>query len=210
MKKIILSLLLITGLSSVVLAQSDKYTSAMKKNLSLFDSAKTGEDFQNLAASFERIGNAEKTQWLPFYYAGLSEANYGFLDTKADKDAVGTKTLELAGKADAIQKSDETKAVSYMGYILQLLVDPQGRYMTYGPKAKTELDDGLKLNPNNPRLYYLQGQGLLNTPEFAGGGKAVAKPILEKAVALFETDKPQPLYPSWGKKLATAALEKCK
>ncbi|PZP48788.1 MAG: hypothetical protein DI598_09390 [Pseudopedobacter saltans] len=191
-------------------AQNEKYIAAMKKNLALFDSAKTGQDFQNLAASFERIGNAEKTQWLPFYYAGLSEANYGFIDAKADKDAVGTKTLELAEKADAIQKSDETKAVSYMGYILQLLVDPQGRYMTYGKNAQTQLEEGLKLNPNNPRLYFLKGQGVLNTPEFIGGGKAAAKPILEKAVALFETDKPQPLYPDWGKKLATEALEKCK
>ena len=210
MKKMFLPLLLILGLIATASAQSDKYVAAMNKNLALFDSAKTSQDFQNLEASFERIANAEKTQWLPYYYAGLCEANYGFFDPKGDKDAIGTKVLDLAAKADAIQKSDETKAISYMGYILQLLVDPQGRYMTYGQNANKELEEGLKINPNNPRLYYLKGQGILNTPDFMGGGKAPAKPILEKAVELFNVEKPQPLYPSWGKSRAVAALEKCK
>ncbi|MFT4205035.1 MAG: hypothetical protein QM610_14115 [Chitinophagaceae bacterium] len=210
MKKSILSLLLLTSIASIVNAQSEKYVPAMQKNLALFDSIKTAQDFLDLEGKFERIANAEKTQWLPYYYAGLCEALYGFRDSKADKDAVGGKVLELAGKADTLQKSDETKVVAYMGYILQLMVDPQNRYMSYGPKANHELEEGLKMNVNNPRLYLMKGQGLLNTPEFVGGGKAVAKPVLEKAVALFETDKPQPLYPKWGKEQAIQALEKCK
>ena len=210
MKKIILSFLLFAGTATMANAQSDKYVPAMQKNLALFDSAKAPQDFLDLEGSFERIANAEKQQWLPYYYAGLSEALYGFRDSKADKDAIGAKVLELVGKADAIQKTDETRVVAYMGYILQLMVDPQGRYMSYGANANQQLADGLKMNPNNPRLYLMKGQGLLNTPEFVGGGKTVAKPVLEKAAALFETDKPQPLYPHWGKKLAAEALEKCK
>ena len=35
-------------------AQSDKYADAMKKNLALFDSAKTPADFENIAAGFLR------------------------------------------------------------------------------------------------------------------------------------------------------------
>ncbi|WP_447642330.1 MULTISPECIES: hypothetical protein [Chitinophagaceae] len=209
MKKVIFSFLLLTALAPIAHAQSDKYVAAMQKNLHAFDSSKTAQDFQNLEASFERIANAEKSQWLPFYYAGLSEALSGFSDPKSDKDIVGAKVLELAGKADAIQKSDETQVLYYMGYILQMLVDPQGRYMTYGANAQKALADGIAANPNNPRLYLMKGQGLLQTPEFAGGGKAAAKPVLEKAVALFETDKPQPLYPNWGKDQAAKALEKC-
>ncbi len=210
MKKFILSLMLLAGITTWANAQSDKYVAAMQKNLALFDSTKTAQDFLNLEGNFERIANAEKNQWLPYYYAGLCEALYGFQDPKADKDAIGAKVLDLAAKADAIQKTDETRVIAYMGYIIQLMVDPQGRYMTYGANAAKELEEGLKINPNNPRLYFMKGQGLLNTPEFVGGGKAVAKPILEKAVALFATDKPQPLYPNWGKDKATEALEKCK
>jgi hypothetical protein len=42
----------------------------MQKNISLLDAAKT-TGFQTAANAFERIGDAEKTQWL-YYYAGLS------------------------------------------------------------------------------------------------------------------------------------------
>ena len=42
------------------------------------------------------------------------------------------------------------------------------------------------------------------------GGKDKAKPVLEKALELFNTEKTQPLYPHWGKNLTEQALEKCK
>jgi hypothetical protein len=35
----------------------------MNKNLALFDSAKTTADYQTMANSFERIAEAEKTQY---------------------------------------------------------------------------------------------------------------------------------------------------
>src|SRR5271167_2220270 len=66
--------------------QSDKYIAAMKKNLDLFDSAKTTADFQVVSNTFERIGDAEKTQWLPYYYAGLALSTSGWNDAKVDKD----------------------------------------------------------------------------------------------------------------------------
>ena len=56
-------------------SQSDKYTDAMKQSLSLFDSAKTAADLENAAAAFQRIGDAEKTQWLPYYWARIGIGN---------------------------------------------------------------------------------------------------------------------------------------
>ena len=53
-------------------SQSEKYTQAMKTNLSKFDSIKSSEEYQALAATFERIGDAEKTEWLPYYYSSLA------------------------------------------------------------------------------------------------------------------------------------------
>ncbi len=80
----------------------------------------------------------------------------------------------------------------------QMMVDPQTRWQTYGVQAAKDLDEGLKLNPDNPRLYYLRGESIFNTPVAFGGGKDKAKPVFEKALALFKTDKPKPLYPNWG------------
>jgi len=67
----------------------------------------------------------------------------------------------------------------------------------------------MTLNANNPRLYYLQGMSLFNTPEQFGGGKAKAKPVLEKAVALFKAEQVKPLHPNWGDKEAINSLAQC-
>ena len=67
----------------------------------------------------------------------------------------------------------------------------------------------MELNPNNPRLYYLQGMSLFNTPEQFGGGKDKAKPVFEKAVELYKAEQPKPLYPHWGQQQAEDMLAKC-
>lgn len=209
MKKILFTILATTAIL-VGRAQSDKYTAAMQKNLALLDSAKTPEDFQAVSASFERIGNAEKTQWLPFYYAAFAQTIDGFVDPKADKDAIGNKALSLIEQSEAINKNAENYGIKYMAYMVQLMVNPMQRYQTFGAKGQQALAQGLALDSINPRLYYLKGNGILKTPAFAGGGPEKAKPFLEKAVALFNTEKPLPLYPRWGKSEADKALELCK
>ena len=55
MKAILTVLITLSGL--VALAQSERYMQAMKANLSKFDSVKTTEEYQALAATFERIGD---------------------------------------------------------------------------------------------------------------------------------------------------------
>src|SRR5947208_3648679 len=104
MKKMILALMLLSAI--ITNAQSDKYAAAMKKNLDLFDSAKTTADFQSVAAAFERIGDAEKTQWLPYYYAGLALTMPGWSDAKLDKDANAERIKALCDKADALTQEN--------------------------------------------------------------------------------------------------------
>jgi hypothetical protein len=208
MKSILFSFLMF-GLLTVS-AQSDKYTEAMKKNLTLFDSAKTNADYQAVANTFERIGNAEKTQWLPFYYAGLVLATEGWNDTNLDKDANAARINTLCDKAAALDNNSEIYALRNMAATQQMMVDPQTRYQTYGVQASKDIEEGLKLNPDNPRLYYLRGESIFNTPVAFGGGKEKAKPVFEKALALFKAEKPKPLYPDWGMQRTEEQLAKCK
>ena len=70
MKKIIT--IICISLSFVVNAQSKKFIKSMEKNIASMDTCKTQSSFQKLANSFERIGNAEKKEWLPFYYSAYS------------------------------------------------------------------------------------------------------------------------------------------
>jgi hypothetical protein len=211
MKMILSALVLIA--SSGVFAQSEKYMDAMKKSLSKFDSVKTTEEYQALAATFERIGDAEKSEWLPYYYASLALLTPAWADAKIDKDVNAQKIKSLIDKAEPLAKDNKDKAelmsLRNMTATQQMLVDPQSRWMTYGQEGGNYLKQAKELDPENPRLYYLEGAGIFGTPEQFGGGKAKAKPILEKSVALFKSETPKPLYPDWGQKMAEDMLAQC-
>ena len=207
MKRFVLFFFLIGAIS--VQAQSDKFIAAMNKNLAAFDSAKTTQDFQTVANTFERIGDAEKTQWLPYYYAGLSLVISGWNDPKLDKDANSARINSLCDKAEAIEKNAEIYTIRNMSATQQMMVDPQTRWQTYGQQASSALEKAKQLDPNNPRIYYLQAQSVFNTPVAFGGGKDKAKPIFEKSIELFKKEQPKPLYPHWGQDQAEMMLAKC-
>jgi hypothetical protein len=207
MKKSILALVLLVSLAAG--AQTDKYTQVMQKNLALLDSAKTIDDLQSVAGAFERVGDAEKTKWLPYYYAALAQSRIGWYPQMKDKDANAEKTKALTAKAESIEKNSELYLIENMTATQQMTVDPQTRWSTYGQEASAALNKGIQADPNNPRLYYLQGMSLFNTPSQFGGGKDKAKPLFEKSVALFKTAQPKPLYPNWGQQQAEAMLAQC-
>jgi hypothetical protein len=194
------------------IAQSEKFTNAMTTTISQFDSAKTADDMLAVSAAFERIGDAEKTQWLPYYYASLSQVIYAFMkNDMSNNDAYGIKAEKLLNKADALQpKNSEISCVKSMIATLHMLVNPQNRWQEYGPVIQTELDNAKKQDPTNPRPYYLQGQNLRNTPEQFGGGCATAKPVLEEALKKYEAFKPaSAIAPNWGKGQVEKTLATC-
>ncbi len=207
MQKTLLALTLLISLTAG--AQSAKYTQAMQKNIPLLDSAKTVDQLQSLAGTFDRIGDAEKTQWLPYYYAALAQTWIGWMPATTDKDANSQKINAYLAKAEAIEKNAETYAVENMSATQQMLVDPQTRWATNGKDAGAALQKGLALDPNNPRLYYLQAMSLFGTPPQFGGGKDKAKPVFEKSIALYKSAQPKPLYPTWGQKQAEDMLAQC-
>jgi hypothetical protein len=190
-------------------AQSAKYTEAMTKNIALLDSAKSVDQLLSLASTFDRIGDAEKTQWLPYYYAALAQTWIGWMPATTDKDANAQKINAYLAKAEAIEKNSETYAIENMAATQQMLVDPQTRWSTNGKDAAAALQKGLELDPNNPRLYYLQAMSLFGTPTQYGGGKDKAKPLFEKSIALYKSAQPKPLYPTWGEKQAENMLAQC-
>lgn len=207
MKSLLFSLLVFSVYVSS--GQSDKYIAAMKKNMALFDSAKSTADLQAVSNTFERIGDAEKTQWLPYYYAGLALSTSGWNDTKIDKDANSARINALCDKAEALDKNSEIYVLRNMSATQQMMVDPQTRWQTYGAEANKDLQIAIQLNPDNPRIYYLQGESMMGTPVAFGGGKDKAKPLFERSIALFKTDKPKPLWPDWGLARAQEQLAKC-
>ena len=98
MKKI-LSLLVVSLLMTATFAQSEKYTKAMEALVPAVDTIRSHDALITLSNSFERIAIAEKTQWLPFYYAALTTINAaytfsmdgGFGDKSGDIDPLADK-----------------------------------------------------------------------------------------------------------------------
>lgn len=206
---------LILGVSSLTAtAQSAGYPAAMKKGLAQGKTAATVADLQNSANYFERIAMAEKIQWLPDYYAALYNflAGVRSMQTPKEADLMFDKAMAQIVAANTI-KPNESEILALKGQISysEMAVDPMNRYQVYIPQAKAELDSAATLNPANPRVDFINGQQLFYTPEQYGGGKTVAKPVLQKALDKFKTFKPESdLSPSWGVERAQTLLDQCK
>lgn len=196
--------------ATLVAAQS-KYEGGMSKGLEQLQAAKTADDMSAASAFFERIGDAEKDKWLPYYYAAYTNYLTGWMNPKADKDKVSEKSKDLISKAEAIESNNaELFLLRQMVAIQQMTVDAMSRYQTYGAEARNNIEKATKADPNNPRIYYLNGQTLMQTPEAFGGGKAVAKKLFEKSLELYKTFKPaSPFHPNWGKEEAEKLLAAC-
>ena len=71
----------VAGTIFTVQAQSEQFAGAMKQQMALLDSGSTWSPagMQQAANTFERIADAEKTQWLPYYYAAYCRVNEAFL-----------------------------------------------------------------------------------------------------------------------------------
>ncbi|MEN5057845.1 tetratricopeptide repeat protein [Sphingobacterium kitahiroshimense] len=207
MKKIILPLILLMTFG--VHAQS-RYFKTMEKNIQLLDSARTTDKLLEVSSSFERIAETEKNKWLPYYYAALAQTRIGLSkDNTINKDQVAQKAVVLAQKGEAIEKNGELCSIQSMAATIQMLVDPQTRWQEFGTRASKAIEEGLQLDPSNPRLYYLKGSIIFNTPAFLNGGKSKAKPFFEKALELYSSTHVEPLYPSWGKNATEHFLKRC-
>lgn len=203
MKKIVFILALSLA-SAAVYAQSEKYLGAMEQLVSRIDSTRSPEGLVDLSNSFERIANAEKTQWLPYYYAALTTitlANVQFASGKMDKlDEFADKAEPLLARAEELQKDNsDIFCLKKMLNTSRMMADPMNRYMTYGPAAAEALAQARKLNPDNPRVYLLEAQDKYFTPEQFGGSKEEAKILFEEALKKYETYKPESsIHPAWG------------
>lgn len=197
-----------------VFAQSSKYNDAMKAQIAKLATAYTNNGFPALANSFERIGEAEKTEWLPFYYAAYATVMSAFMEKDQSKvDAIAEKANTLISKAESLagKPNSELYVVKSMIATAKLQVDPQTRWMQYGKESAENIEKAKQADPTNPRPVYLEGQSKFFTPEAFGGGKAIAKPILEKALAMFPDFKPAgELYPTWGKESVEYFISQCK
>jgi hypothetical protein len=190
---------------------AQKFEGAMEKGMLQFKEAKSPEEMLATSAFFERVADAEKDKWLPYYYAAQTQILAAWMNPNSDKDKVAEKANSLILKAELISANNsEIYCLKQMTAVFQLTVDAMSRWQSYGAIASEAIAKAKAADASNPRPYVLEGQYLMNVPEAFGGGKAVAKKILEKSLTLFENFKPaSAFHPNWGKEQATTALAAC-
>ena len=209
----------LAALHPALLAQSSRYQKAMEERIAQIEQARSPEAYLDLANAFQRIAEAEKTQWLPFYYAAYCRVMGGYMigDGRmggfADKtDPEADKASELLDKAEAISgENSENWCIRKMIATLRMSADPMTRFQTMGSQAAESLEKARKLDPANPRVYLLEGQDKFFTQEQFGGSKTEAKALFEQCLQKAETFKPaSPLHPSWGAAQARYFLSQIK
>jgi len=212
MKKVYL-IFAIIAISLPTFAQENRYQEAMLSIIESLDNADGSDAYLDCASRFERIATAEKNLWMPYYYASYSLVVMSFDETDgAKKDLVLDRAQQLLDVALEMEpKESELLTLQAFLYPSRILVDPMSRGMEYMGLMFSSLETAKALNPENPRIYFLEGVNKANLPTSMGGGPEEAKPILEMAVTKFEAfQNSDPLWPHWGEEAARAELDKLK
>lgn len=200
-----ITLIICTFLFSISLyTQNDQYTKAMQDAINGLEVAESAEDFKAVSATFERIAQVAKTEWLPNYYRAYTNIHLSWISLQAEEYSAYDLYIEAAEKA--IEKANEIVGEHAEVYVLEAYLYQakiQRKPMVNGMRYSSSVTDALarakELDPDNPRAYFINGNQLFHMPAFVGGGKDKALPEFETAAKKFANFKAESdLHPNWG------------
>ena len=150
---------------------------------------------------FTLIASKWDHEWAANYYSAYARTLASFKETDTKRrDQLLDAADDYTGKAIALRPSDaETMVLAAYVAFARFSVDPANRWKKYLGIFNEELEKAKKIDPDNPRIYYLEGIPVFNKPVLYGGGKKKARPYFEKAAGLFaKQDTTSILKPFWG------------
>ncbi len=129
-------------------------------------------------------------------YAGWRLAFLPGVDRAETTKRLAAARTNLRTVMAAHAESAEAHALlaAVLGALIRAGEDP----MTAGQDAQHELEEALRLEPNNPRVRLVEGTNAFFTPAEYGGGHAKAEASLRQAVALLEREPRDRPWPNWG------------
>ncbi len=211
MKTVILIAAMIFSVN-LAMADDSKYLETMMKNIDRIYQAKTLGEAQQAANAFDRIANAEKTKWEPFYYASFGYIIMATMEQDvAKKDALLDQAKVFVDKA-ATLKANDSEIGTLEGFIstMRVSVDPATRGQQYGGLAMHAFGKALAVNPDNPRALALMAQMQFGTARFFNSSTAEACATVSKSLEKYDLPKSaDPLAPTWGKGMAQGLRKQC-
>ncbi len=217
--KQLFSALLIIIITSLNITQlkADDYTDAMLKAIKKMDDASDKNDkaaVLKVRGDFERILQLKKNEWMVNYYIGsIDYALSRFAGEEKNTDDVKKYTESAISLFD---KCTDVKDDFADAYIMKMAV--QSNRWQYEPNKMNDIiaksteakDIAMKLEPENPRYYLIDGFITFYTPENFGGGIDKAQSMFEKSWGYFKTYKPKDeTYPNWGIEQAAGMVAMC-
>ncbi len=192
-------------MTGIIAFSQTAYDKVMTEKIASIEKHQTADEFTALANDFKRIGDKEKTQWLPYYYAAFSTIQKGRMAMRegkvADLDPIAAdaqKSLDLA--MDLSKDNAENLILQKMIHGLKMMVDPQARFMSEGMLAADALSKAEKIDAGNPRITLMKAEDTYFTPEQFGGSKARGLELFQKSLDQFKIYKTKSaLDPNWGK-----------
>lgn len=210
MKNLLLSTLLL--LTIQVSANDTSYYAVLRNSLELADQEYSYTTYQNLANTCDRIIAVRENEWLPVYYRAYAYVNLGYMTT--DEEEKDRLLDEAQASADAAlnlnPRESEIQLVLALICYGRMEINPMFRATIYFPRASAALEKAKELNPENPRIYYLEGKSTTYKPAFMGGGPEAALPILEQALRNYkEFTPPYDIFPHWGEPETIELYQEC-
>ena len=186
----------------------------LQKTFTAFDTTQDQNVKLELCNKFALIAKKWDQEWITHYYLAYGKTALAFMEKDGvKKDALLDEADKEIQDAVSILKkdNDETYVLEAMIATSRIGVDPMNRWQKYGKLFNDDLQSAKEINPNNPRMYYLQATNKLFTPKAYGGGKKAALPYFEKAEGLYAKETSDDITkPYWGKEHNAHFLAECK
>lgn len=214
MKKYILSLSLVFVWITMVKASDPAYVQAIQKQIEAMKTIQNAEESQAVSNGFMRIAEANASEWLPLYYAALTQTTAAFR-FDVNKDQYFDQALELVKKADGIAPGN-SEITALHGYILmgKISLDPANRGQSLSPEAMQLFGKAISLDRENPRAVTLMSQMELGMAQFFGSGPEKACGMARMGLELFAKEQAKVdenyILPTWGKMNAEQVVSACK
>jgi hypothetical protein len=213
MKKYILTTLLSLMWITFALASSSAFEEAMLKQIQEKNKIKNSEDAQSVINGFMRIASANEAEWLPLYYAALTQTETAFR-FDVNKDQYFDQALEITKQAQEISPSN-SEITALNGYILmgKVSVDAGSRGQSLSPKVMELFGKAIAQDRSNPRAVSLMAQMELGMSKFFGSGPDKACGMARMSMELYQNEEAKItetyILPTWGKNQMVELMKNC-
>jgi tetratricopeptide (TPR) repeat protein len=204
-----LSIFIITTILGFNMNAQNSYEKGMKKAFNLWEEDKIIQA-SNL---FERIGKAEKENWIPPFYAGytLVISSFEMKDEATFKLKI-EKAIELLNQASSSSPNNpEIMIVKALANTAYINFDSQKYGMTLSGKNEYIYRAALKIAPRNPRVILSKAEWDMGSAQFFGSSVEPYCKDIKRALDLFQNEEKSEVifYPDWGEKKAQQIFDDC-